>query len=184
MVSLMANLSLALGDSMMDSTPEIDRLLMLGWDLHREDDNGGSIWTWTDPLGNQYEQCRNHCNTPDLPPNVDRYLDPTTPLIGLSLSFCIREIAEGKVKISKVAKIIAGTCAANDADWDDVIARYRTTYWSNCPTECESALYWLKSEGLIEQPRLAGGNGPNISRGMWVIDQSHADYRMVRNEVW
>ena len=168
-------------------TPQIDRLIMLGWDIRQVslyDEEGVEGWEWTDPLGKEQVVQGDWSEAPPLPEDVERYLDPATPLIGLSLSFCIREIAEGKFKISQVAKIIAGTCAASGADWDDVIARYRTTYWSNCPTECESALYWLKSEGLIEQPRLNGGNGPNIARGMWVIDQSHADYRMVRNEVW
>lgn len=168
-------------------TPQTDRLQMLGWDLRTVslyDEECVEGWEWTDPLGRTEEVVGCWNEAPPLPEDAERYLDPTMPLIGLSLSFCIREIAEGKVKISQVAKIITGTLAATPEDWDGVIAIYRKTYWSKLPTECESAMYWLKSEGLIEQPRLAGGNAPNIARGMWVIDQAHADYRMVRNEVW
>lgn len=163
----------------MDSTPQIDRLLFLGWDLRREYGTDGTTWEWTDPLGNVTEMFRTDgSDTPPLPPNVERYLDPETPLIGLSLSFCVKHIADGRVRLSQVAKIITGTMCETEEHWNDLIVRYRQTYWYDNPTVCESALYWLKSEGQIEQPRLTGGRTPNISRGIWVIDQAHADYRM------
>jgi hypothetical protein len=45
-------------------------------------------------------------------------------MIGLSLSFCVRDIVLGRVQESDVERIIARTAMQSDADFEEVIAVY------------------------------------------------------------
>lgn len=47
---------------------------------------------------------------------------------GLSLSFCVRDIAEGKAALSDVEKIISGTKAETEKDWAEIAKRYLQVY--------------------------------------------------------
>lgn len=91
--------------------------------------------------------------------------------IGLSLSFCVRDIAEGKIPLSDVEKIISSTKAENERDWAEVAKRYLQVYWRDNPQECHKIFKTLLQEGKIVQPRLEGKQGPNISEGHWKDSQ-------------
>lgn len=87
--------------------------------------------------------------------------------IGLSVSHCIADIISGDVKEEDVEKIISSTAAENEAQWDEIIARYRQRYWSADPGRGEAILRRLLIAGKIEQPRLQGEPTPNIGKGYW-----------------
>lgn len=90
--------------------------------------------------------------------------------IGLSVSFCIRDIVNGIVSADQVEKIIAGTCAPNPEVWDKVIKKYKETYWIKNPKKCEKVLREFIKKNKIEQPRLNGREGPDTFEGHWLFD--------------
>lgn len=71
-----------------------------------------------------------------------------------SLSFGIRNIAEGKVKIEEVTAIISGTRFDGP---EEAIERYSKTYWNESPEECADICrkLWPK----VIQPRAIFGDG-------------------------
>lgn len=83
-------------------------------------------------------------------------------MIGLSLSFCVRDLANGDVDLDDVEKIIAGTAAENDADWEWLVGEYQKTYWSRHPARSATIARTLRLEGKIFQPRL--GSAPRVPR--------------------
>ncbi len=89
---------------------------------------------------------------------------------GLSLSFCVRDIVNGRVPLDQVDKIIASTRASSRFDWDDLIKEYKKVYWSEKPDECEQLARQLIDAGMIEQPRLKGKEAHNIAAGHWIVD--------------
>lgn len=97
-------------------------------------------------------------------------------MIGLSLSFCIKEMVDGKVDPNKVTKIISNTCCRTEQDWQIAFERYRKVLWSKNPDACEAlARQWI-AEGKVEQPRLALPIGEtkhsHCSDPAWVNDES------------
>ncbi|WP_046866820.1 hypothetical protein, partial [Microvirga massiliensis] len=54
-------------------------------------------------------------------------------LIGLSLSFCIKDIILGQVQLETVEKIVTGTRAVTEADWEEIANRYAQVYWKANP---------------------------------------------------
>jgi hypothetical protein len=98
-------------------------------------------------------------------------------MIGLSVSFCIREIAAGQVVIADVEKIVAGTNASTPEGWEKI---YRGSYWRDDPDKCEQILRKLLAEGKIQQPRVSGGQPPLLAtdRGLikWVNSESEIRY--------
>lgn len=96
--------------------------------------------------------------------------------IGLSISFCVRDIAWGQVQLDQVAKIVAGTNCECDAHWDELIARYKDIYWRGHESQCEQILRDLLASGRIEQPRVVSKRCPCISQGHWVDDESQIQY--------
>ena len=89
-------------------------------------------------------------------------------MIGISLSFCIRDIVTKKVALSDVEKIITGTKAATPEHWDDILQRYKAIYWKDFPDEAEKLARDLLAEGKIEQPRLIDGRSAYVGQGHWV----------------
>lgn len=87
-------------------------------------------------------------------------------LIGLSLSFCIKDIIAGKVDINDVAFFSTGTCARTPEDWADVELIYRETYWGNNPELASSILHSFLDRGLILQPRLEGNHPVPFTEGV------------------
>lgn len=89
-------------------------------------------------------------------------------MIGLSLSLCINDIANGKVALGDVEKIISGTCA-DASQWDALLARYAELYWEDGPESRLRIARHLYREGKIKQPRLLDNSHyPMIGSGHWV----------------
>ena len=74
--------------------------------------------------------------------------------IGLSLSFCIRDIIEGKVALDEVSHIEAGTRMPDVWALDRVINSYRKNYWRKDPDLAEEICRKFWAEGKIQQVRL------------------------------
>lgn len=87
--------------------------------------------------------------------------------IGLSMPYCVRDIAKGEVPIEKVYKIIAGTKIENTNDWDTVINQYTAFSWKDVSNAVETAEEIYESGKLI-QPRLLGKEHPGLTNGHWI----------------
>jgi hypothetical protein len=87
---------------------------------------------------------------------------------GLSLSFCVKDICQGKVSINQVEKIITGTMAKSNDDWDNLLKSYCQNYWYDYPEMAKSIVNQLKESGKILQPRLEGIDAPLIYDGYWL----------------
>ena len=96
-------------------------------------------------------------------------------MIGLSLSFCVRDIAEGKVNLSDVEVIMSGTKYESDEQFESVIHRYRQVYWPRNPDQCEAIARQLKAENKIEQPRL-DGRVAYVGQTHWVNDKENIEW--------
>jgi hypothetical protein len=96
-------------------------------------------------------------------------------MIGLSLSFCVQDIIEGRAALEDVEKIIASTRAETPEDWDNLISCYQEYYWRHNPDEGERICRLLLAEGRIEQPRVEGREPHNIAGGHWISDGNEPD---------
>jgi hypothetical protein len=76
--------------------------------------------------------------------------------VGLSLSFCVRDIIEGNVSINDVAFIYSATKAETGEQWESVIDSYKRSYWYENPDEAERIARHFINENLVIQPRLEG----------------------------
>ena len=72
-------------------------------------------------------------------------------MIGISLSFCIKDICEGRVNLTDVEKIYAGTAFLSSKD---AVEHYTQSYWRNYPNEAKEICQKLWAEGKIIQTRL------------------------------
>jgi len=90
--------------------------------------------------------------------------------VGLSLSFCVRDIAEGRVSLNEVEKIITGTKATTGAEWRDVFDKYQQFYWYNKPAECLHIARQLLRAGKIEQPRFRGEEAAFVGDYHWLLN--------------
>lgn len=108
-------------------------------------------------------------------------------LIGLSLSFCVRDIVEGKVAYEQVTKLITGTGAPDEKNWEEMLQDYVEWYWwgpkglyrgDEEKTRAAIAIVnRLRSESKIEQPRLITGMVPLWHHeGRWVRDESEIEW--------
>ena len=89
---------------------------------------------------------------------------------GLSLSFCVADIARGKVKESDVEKIVAATAAGTDDEWAELLDGYCNVYWRDFPRKAKAIANRLRRKGKIEQPRLQGARARNIAAGHWLVN--------------
>ena len=87
-------------------------------------------------------------------------------MIGLSLSFCVKDIASGKVKEEDVEKIVASTAFCTPDDFEEVLRLYQSVYWRDLPVATSIARR-LYTQGKIEQPRLQGKPVHSIVGGYW-----------------
>ena len=88
-------------------------------------------------------------------------------MIGYSVSFCIRDIVEEKVKEEEVERIIGGIRCEKKEDYEEVVKYYRKSYWLNNPELAEAIFWRFYADGKIDQPRVRGERPPNISQGHW-----------------
>lgn len=92
-------------------------------------------------------------------------------IIGLSLSFCVIDICEGKVKLTDVKKIVTGTAARTPGDWKKLLEDHQSSYWQKYPKVALRVVERLRQTKRIEQPRNKFGRDyalPDISNGYWV----------------
>jgi len=91
-------------------------------------------------------------------------------VVGLSFSFCVRDIALGHIQLNEVEKIVAATAADSPAAWEELLASYKEMYWDDNPVECERIARHFIDNGLVEQPRLSGQEAHNIAAGHWLVN--------------
>ena len=92
--------------------------------------------------------------------------------IGLSLSFCVRDIIKGKVDADEVLCIVANTMVSNDVDFFKVVETYSNVYWVDDPYEGKKVAMRFWREGLIVQPRLRGKHCHYVGDGHWLEVES------------
>jgi hypothetical protein len=88
-------------------------------------------------------------------------------LIGLSLSFCISDIINGRVDKNDVSFIISGTRIMCDHDLSEVIATYAKYNWQTNPELGMEIARQFYNRGMILQPRVLGYNAPHVADGWW-----------------
>jgi hypothetical protein len=91
-------------------------------------------------------------------------------MIGLSLSFCVKDIIEGRVALESVEKIITGTFFTDRESFHDGMKHapgYCHTYWRKHPERAHQIAMQLWDSGKIDQPRTRGEPRPNIHQGHW-----------------
>ena len=88
--------------------------------------------------------------------------------VGLSLSFCVKDILRGNVQEEEVKQVISATKAETPKDWDKLITRYKKIYWDEDSDRAEAIARRLLNAGKIRQPRTEGKESHNISGGHWL----------------
>lgn len=90
-------------------------------------------------------------------------------LVGLSLSFCIQDIINGRVDLRNVSHLVCGTRCETRAQFDNVLHSYARSYWREKPTLATLLAIDLWNRGLLVQPRVSTPFGaPVLSRGVWL----------------
>lgn len=99
-------------------------------------------------------------------------------MIGRSLSFCIKDILEGKKKLSQVDSIVTSTMFESDDEFENGIDSYARVYWNRNPEKGKSIARQLWHSGKIIQPRLNDPSFCQDLRGMkiWVKSMSECEY--------
>lgn len=94
-------------------------------------------------------------------------------LIGLSLSFCIRDAILAKKPLGQILAIISGTDfkPKDELTWQDVAYNhYSKTIWRDL--DKSDCMFYLNNYPIV-QPRAFGLDAPNISDGYWIgIDEA------------
>ena len=90
-------------------------------------------------------------------------------VIGLSVSFGIQDICEGKVKLEDVAYIVPGFTVVQTPE--EIHGRYKDIYWRKYPEALEVLkrvkLVYINHHDLREEG-IALANGPN---GVWIGEE-------------
>lgn len=90
------------------------------------------------------------------------------PIIGLSVSMCIRDIIQGRVRLEDVVEIRGATSVRSPDRWDRVIKSYQQSYWTSDPERAATICRQLLTEGKIKQPRVDGGKVHSDAEGHWL----------------
>ena len=69
--------------------------------------------------------------------------------LGLSLSFCIRDIAEGRVDINDVHHIVTGCSQEHEQHVNGIIADYVRSYWRKCAVKAVEVFDELRRTNRI-----------------------------------
>lgn len=91
-------------------------------------------------------------------------------LIGMSLSFCVRDIVNQKVHLADVTAIVSSTMIERREHLDDVAAQYAVSVWASKPTECRDTALTIYESGMLIQPRIFFGIGLREPGGAIWID--------------
>lgn len=99
-------------------------------------------------------------------------------MIGLSLSFCVLDLVNGKVDWKDVDYIITSTNCPTVKAWLYVVDSYQETYWKECKFSAVGAATRLLDGGMIRQPRLLDTNHfPNLNNtGHWVESEDEIEW--------
>lgn len=117
-------------------------------------------------------------------------------MIGLSLSLCVKDLAECQndpkhrvsvltgfkdgdpiyalrnLSLSDVDKVICGTKMASAGDYEKVCDRYMRTYWKNNKLDSIMIFKLLTKMNLLEQPRVYSNQYPLLGFGRWVTHEN------------
>jgi hypothetical protein len=88
--------------------------------------------------------------------------------IGLSLSFCIKDMILGNDPLGQTLCIISGTNfqPTDELTWQEVAYdHYSKTIWKNL--DKEDCMYYLNNYPIV-QPRSFGFDPPSIAGGHWI----------------
>ena len=97
-------------------------------------------------------------------------------MIGLSLSFCIQDVIEGRMPVEAIDSLITGTMAETVEEWQELLDRYCAVYWRKDPVRARRIVTALRALGKIDQPRTRGAAPPDHRR--WPLDRRpHRDHR-------
>lgn len=69
--------------------------------------------------------------------------------LGLSLSFCIRDIAEGRVDINDVHHIITACSPEREEHITFILEAYSASYWKNCKEKALEVFNTLREQNKI-----------------------------------
>lgn len=84
-------------------------------------------------------------------------------LTGVSLSFCVKDVILGLVKIEEIGQIIAATRFSNEVEFEDTVNHYARTYWRSNPEMGKATARALRSSGRIVQPELQNAPHPGFN---------------------
>ena len=89
--------------------------------------------------------------------------------IGLSLSLCVADIINDRMRVEDVVMIRANAMARSEADWNNVIESYSRHYWRQDPFRAQRVVRLLRDCNRIHQHRLEGDplHQHSISGGIW-----------------
>jgi len=98
--------------------------------------------------------------------------------VGLSLSFCVKDIVNGRVKLEEVSHIVTACKFANSEDLQVIIDIYKGVYWEGKEDEGERVAKYLFEKGKLLSPRACGMPYPDIVNGHWckcarIVDGAH-----------
>ena len=103
-------------------------------------------------------------------------------LVRLSLSHCVKDILEGKIKEGEIKKIIARTNASPE-QWNELIEEYKQSIWYKNPGEGEKIAQRLYDAGKIEQPRQKGEFLHDFDKHCyWISVDKEEDWRQKQIE--
>lgn len=92
-------------------------------------------------------------------------------LYGMSLAFCVKDMALRGIEVEEVECIIAGTKIVTAGDFKEVLDVYSDTAWKNDIYRCRRIAMDLFGAGKVFQPRCEGVEPHNISNylhNVWV----------------
>jgi len=92
------------------------------------------------------------------------------PLVGLSVSFCIKDICKGQISRGDVELICAGF-DLSATSLDRVFERYSQVYWVGFEEEARELLFSLPLSSSHPYSR-------NISSGHWMKSSDFSDFQL------
>jgi hypothetical protein len=90
-------------------------------------------------------------------------------MIGLSLSRCIKDVIEGRMRVETIDRLVTGTRCVTEADWTECLNGYAQSYWRVNPQWAIRIVRSLRELGRIEQPRCSGRDPAYVAPGKhWI----------------